>query len=321
MKLLHIGFTVCLSTSGFSIAQSSIDAYPDYFLGKNGWVVSKQDYTEIVRFRDVKSDWPQAHFDFMSKVVKSLEGKGIKVIIAVIPQRLNVYPQMLPKDLYLSFTKDKTSYENLMPEIRLRGMHTADLLNAITRSPYYSSDAATYFRFEAHWNFYGAYAGAGEVYRQIKQTFGDLKLPMKKYELKILEPVPRKDTYWLSNLPKDVQPTVHPDYDVPYTLTLTSDQSALLGDDIPAVTIVGTSFTGYGFRQSLMYYLKADILDASLPGKGMWTPMAQYIKSDAYNKTHPKLIVWEMPEYILENYPMPTDDEYKIFSSILGISK
>jgi len=70
-----------------------------------------------------------------------------------------------------------------------------------------------------------------------------------------------------------------------------------------------------------MFDLQSDVLDQSLPGKGMWTPMAQYLTSAAFKNTPPKLIVWEMPEYILDNYPMPTDDEYTIFSTVLGVKK
>jgi SGNH hydrolase-like domain, acetyltransferase AlgX len=305
---------IILSSSAIA---ASIDSYPDYFLGKNGWVVSKLDYTEIVRFRDVKSSWPQLHFDTMDKIVKGLESKGIKVVIAVVPQRLNVYPQMLPDDLYSDFIKEKTSYENILPEITSRGMKTVDFLTAIKSSKYYSSEAATYYRFEAHWNFYGANAAATAVAKAVKTNFGNLKLRKANYTILASPPVSKKETFWLNNLPKDVQSKVHPDYEIPYTLKNTEAQADLLGDNIPDVTIVGTSFTGYGFRQSLMATLKTDILDASMSGKGMWTPMVEYLKSGSFKKRPPKLLIWETPEIILANYPMPTKEEMAVLSNYI----
>lgn len=304
-----------------SLAESAIDKYPEYFLGKNGWIVSKLDYTDIVKLRDVKSGWPQAHFDLAAKVVKGLESKGIKVVMAIVPQRLNVYPQVLPDDLYKDFMNTSNSYTNLLPEIFSRSIVTVDLLKTIKSSNIYNSKPAAYYRLEPHWSFNGASTAAKAIADLTKSRFPDLKLPVKKYILKVAAAKPRKDTYWLSNLSKDVQSTVPLDLEVPYTVTASSSSSSLLEDVVPAVTIVGTSFTGYGFKQALLAYLSTDILDASLPGKGMWTPMTQYVSSPAFIKNPPKLIVWEMPEYILSNYPLPTDDEYKILKNTLDVEK
>lgn len=322
MKILSYSLSVCLLLACASRAESTIDKYPEYFLGKNGWVISKIDYTDIVRLRDVKSSWPQSHFDLAAKVVKSLESKGIKVVMAIVPQRLNVYPQILPDELYKDFTATTSSYSNLLPEIISRDIKTVDLLKIIKNAKSYASTPAAYYRLEPHWSFNGASAAAKAIADLTKSSFPDLKLPVKKYILKILPATPRKDIYWLNNFPKDVQATVPMDMEVPYTITAPpASSSALLGEAVPAVTIVGTSFTGYGFKQALLVDLSTDILDASLPGKGMWTPMTQYINSPAFIKNPPKLIVWEMPEYILSNYPLPNDDEYKILKDRLGVVK
>jgi alginate O-acetyltransferase complex protein AlgJ len=311
-----------MSASGFAYSAAAIESYPEYFLGKNGWVIPKLDYTDITRLRDVKASWPQLHFDFLSQTVKALESKNIRVVLAIVPQRLNVYPQMLPDDLYSDFTKSSTSYENLLPEISQRGMPAIDLLKSIRSSKYYSSNAATYYRFEAHWNLYGASAAAKSIADYVKTNFKNLKLPQKKYTLVMEKPIKRMDKYWLDALPKNIQAAVPPDFEIPYKITSpNSKSSGLLADTIPSVTIVGTSFTGYGFKQTLGVYLQADILDQSLAGKGMWTPMAKYLNSDSFKKSPPKLIVWEMPEYILLNYPMPTDDEYAVFRNVLNVNK
>lgn len=316
-SLLILSFLFCTS-----LAESNIDKYPEYFLGKNGWVVSKLDYTDIVKLRDVKSGWPQTHFDLAAKVVKSLESKGIKVIMAIVPQRLNVYPQILPDDLFTDFTATTDSYSNLMPEILRRDIKTVDLLKVIKSSNAYNSKLGTYYRLEPHWSFNGASVAAKAIADLTKSSFPDLKLPIKKYVLKISPTIPRKDIFWLKNFPKNIQATVPMDLEIPYTVTAPVDSSsALLEESAPAVTIVGTSFTGYGFKQALLVDLSTDILDVSLPGKGMWTPMTQYIDSPAFLKNKPKLIIWEMPEYILSNYPLPTESEYKVLKVVLGVEK
>jgi len=168
--------------------QAPIDSYPDYFLGKDGWVVSKLDYVDIVRFRDVKNDWQQKHYDLTQRIIKGLEARKINVIIAVVPQRLNVYPQMLPEDLLAQFDSSEISYPQSLSELRRRGLIASDLLTAIKASKFYNTNAATYYRFEAHWNFYGASAGADEVSKDITRTFPTLRLTPKRFLLDVGNP-------------------------------------------------------------------------------------------------------------------------------------
>jgi SGNH hydrolase-like domain, acetyltransferase AlgX len=312
-----LGIVLALSSQ---VGASPIDKYPEYFLGKQGWIVSKLDYTDIMRFRDVKSSWPQIHFNTLKNMISALKSKGIEVFVVVVPQRLNVYPQMLPDDLKQEFTSSGTSYQNILPEVKSRGIHTVDILKAIQSSPHYADSTATYYRFEAHWNAYGSAAAAAVTAQQIKATFGKLKFPKTDFKLSVAKPVNRKDTFWLDKLSKAEQAKKPVDYEVPFKLTPAQASGDLLGNRTPAITIVGTSFTAYGFKQALMANLKTDMLDVSLGGKGMWTPMAQYLKSSNFKAHPPKLIIWEMPEYILANYPMPTKEEYQVFKSTLGVN-
>lgn len=290
-------------------AEGAIDKYPEYFQGKNGWVFAKQDYIDLQKIKDIKFFWYQIHFDMVKRITEGLEKRGITTVIVPIPHRTNVYPQTLPDDLYREYTVKEDTYSLTLKELDARNIKYVDVLSPLKNSSYYSKPEGVYYRLEPHWNAYGAILSAKTVAEKVKGLYNISKLPKIPFKIAFGILKTREDVFWRNNLPKGEQAKIKPDIEVPYTLSGKSATTSLLTDIVPAVTLIGTSFTGYGFISGLKSGLQTDVLDQSLPGKGMWTPMIEYLRSNNFKKSPPKIIVWEVPETILNNYPMPTDED------------
>lgn len=321
-KIRTAAVTAYIAISASSAyADGAIDKYPEYFQGKNGWVFAKQDYIDLQKMKDVKFFWYQIHFDMVKRITEGLEKRGITVIVAPIPHRTNVYPQALPEDLYAEYTAKENSYSLTLKELEARNIKYADVLSPLKNSIYYGKPEGVYYRLEPHWNAYGAVLAAKTVAESIKKLSNTSKLPKTPFKLTFGTMKTRDDTFWRNNLPKAEQAKIKPDIEIPYTLKGTSSSTSLLSNVVPAVTLVGTSFTGYGFISGLKSGLQTDVLDQSLPGKGMWTPMVEYLKSNNFKNSPPKILVWEVPETVLNNYPMPTDDDKVTLDLLFPVAK
>jgi len=71
----------------------------------------------------------------------------------------------------------------------------------------------------------------------------------------------------------------------------------------PQITLVGTSHSGknYNFAGFLEQEIGADILNVAFPGGGLEGSMIQYLGSDEFQKTPPKILIWEFsPLYRLD---------------------
>jgi alginate O-acetyltransferase complex protein AlgJ len=47
--------------------------------------------------------------------------------------------------------------------------------------------------------------------------------------------------------------------------------------------------------------LGRDVLNVAAEGKGPFQPMSDYLRSDTFKSTPPKLVVWEIPERFVDD--------------------
>ena len=81
-----------------------------------------------------------------------------------------------------------------------------------------------------------------------------------------------------------------------------SDDSDLFGDaDLPNIVLVGTSFSRTsGFVPFLDFALNTRVASFARDGGGFSTSLLNYLKSPTFKETPPKLIIWEIPERVLQ---------------------
>ena len=81
-----------------------------------------------------------------------------------------------------------------------------------------------------------------------------------------------------------------------------SDDSDLFGDaDLPNIALVGTSFSRTSdFVPFLDYALHTRVASFARDGGGFSTSLLNFLKSPTFKETPPKLIIWEIPERVLQ---------------------
>ena len=81
-----------------------------------------------------------------------------------------------------------------------------------------------------------------------------------------------------------------------------SDDSDLFGDaDLPNIALVGTSFSRTSdFVPFLDYALRTRVASFARDGGGFSTSLLSFLKSPTFKETPPKLIIWEIPERVLQ---------------------
>ncbi len=81
-----------------------------------------------------------------------------------------------------------------------------------------------------------------------------------------------------------------------------SDDSDLFGDaDLPNIALVGTSFSRTsGFVPFLDFALRTRVASFARDGGGFSTSLLSFLKSPTFKETPPKLIIWEIPERVLQ---------------------
>lgn len=200
---------------------------------------------------------------------------------------------------------------------KLQGLHVTDLLAAyrgIRDQLYYSTDT--------HWNQTGAAIAAAALAaaedapiardRPFKTTFGpDAPRAGDLLRLMSLDHVP--------DLPIKLRPL--PDHERPATtaeVNPPADTGDLLGDaPVPEVALVGSSYSvNANFLGALEEALSAPVAQFAEAGGAFWGSARDYFRSPAFRETPPKLIVWEIPERVV-NQPIG-DEEAKFLANWRG---
>ena len=82
--------------------------------------------------------------------------------------------------------------------------------------------------------------------------------------------------------------------------------------------MIGTSFSAevskHAFPDNLQVALQSPVANVSIPGGGIATSAGAYFTSDAFQENQPKLIIWEVPEYIYRT----ATDKVRNLSTTLG---
>jgi alginate O-acetyltransferase complex protein AlgJ len=170
-----------------------------------------------------------------------------------------------------------------------------------------------YYRTDTHWNQDGAAIAAAAVAsatdapidrsHPYKTVYGpEQKRPGDLLRLMSLDHVPDL-AIKLRPLPDSEQPATTTEVNPP-------EQSGSLLDDapVPEVVLIGSSYSLNGnFLGALEQALAAPIGQFAQAGGAFWGSARDYFKSEAFHETPPKLVIWEIPERVV-NQPIGDDE-------------
>ncbi len=251
------------------------------------------------------------------KVQKTLAAKGIKLLVVVVPDKTRIEASQL--GLLHRPARYAPRVSQWVGELKLAGVETLDLTD--TLSAFKQKNGAAFLKSDSHWTEQGAEAAArsvsAEVVRlKIVATPAQDLIVDKRIELNRPGDLIRlAGVEWLfdalqpqQDLAQETTFKVGSQLQDKGKLGTASVSSAsaqtddLFGDaDLPNVVVIGTSFSRTSnFVSFIEKELKAKIANLARNGGDFSGAMNTYLSSVAFKKTPPKLVIWEIPERVLQ---------------------
>ena len=245
-------------------------------------------------------DTTPAGYKRMQQLHDAFKSKGVELVVVYQPTRGLVNRNKLNPAEKASFDFDKAlgNYKTMLGRFAKMGYVVPDL-SPLTNEQLPDELPAHdfYFRGDQHWTPYGAQRTAKIVAAKVKQMPEYAEIPKREFETKRSGRMGKTGT--LHNMAGQLCGT---SYAIQYMDQFTTEPKGEAGDgDLfgdsgnPQITLVGTSHSGknYNFAGFLEEEIGADILNVAFPGGGLEGSMLQYLGSDEFQKSPPKILIWE----------------------------
>lgn len=245
--------------------------------------------------------------EFIGRINRVLAKQNIQLTVVIVPSVRRIYPEKLPNS-FKTTEELQGLYSHVLEKLRTDGVFSPDLQAAFLQAKSRAgNEFPLYMRQDNHWSTVGAFEAAKVIAASMgaKWTSSLKELREHKSSYEWLTPVLYEGNFY-RNLSKENQMKIVQEQHRPIKYNQ-QDAGNLLGDDTPGITLVGTSFSHlkeFAFSNGLAHFLKRDVLNAAESGKSFWTPLLDYLSSDAYANTPPKMLIWEIPEdHLAPGYP------------------
>ena len=251
--------------------------------GKDGWLFTAEEARPLMK------DLTQS-LDQITVIRRQLAELGATLVIVPVPAKMDVEaaqagaPELSAplKDLYAGF---------------LNGLQRANIEVVDTRPALLNLGQNAFFATDTHWTVEGAKAVAAAVAASDLIALGQTEMTLKTLPAKTMagDLVSYVTTDTLAPLVG-----LAPEYVAPYQVSpvATADLGDLFGPQVIDIVLVGTSYSAnpdWSFVEALKLSLKSDVLNAAAQGLGPVQPMVDYLASDAFQETPPKVVIWEFP--------------------------
>jgi alginate biosynthesis protein AlgX len=263
-----------------------LESFTTLTQGKDGWLFRSDDlrttfgpdaegYRELKRFRD------------------ALKRRGVDLVTVYQPTRGMLHRDKLPRAAAKSYNVDlaKFSYALTLQRFRNIGLVAPDLTRVVNEP----SNEPYFFRGDHHWTPAGSRRTAEVVADAIKQLASYKAMQKTKFTTERTGILMKKGTMY-----KAAYLICGAGYAEQYVerfSTSAEQGSDLFGEsEIPPITLVGTSNSdsAYNFAGFLSEFLGVDVLNAAIAGGRHDGALLQYLPSDEFQKTPPKIMVWEL---------------------------
>ena len=289
-------------------AASDISAYNTSYLknfnilvdGKDGWLFrSEAELPE--QFGPSPEGLKELHR--FARYLK--QTTGTELVLVYQPTKGLVHPDKLPDNnpMPYSWPFARTNYVAALDRFRSAGLVVPDLSPLLGEE---GKEHAYYFKRDHHWTPYGARRTARIVADRIKQMPVYDTLEKQHFETRRVGLIRKEGS---------LQDAAHRicgqtwsnqyvnEFETHKVDAVDSDEaSALFGDDsLPPITLVGTSNSkgaeNYNFAGDLEEMLGVEILNVAIAGGSYDGSIFEYLMSDNFRESPPKILLWEVPAY------------------------
>jgi alginate O-acetyltransferase complex protein AlgJ len=286
---------------------------PSLSIGKDSFVFDKlEDFREYGAGAQRRTD---RELEIIGQINRALAGRNVQLAMVFVPSVMRVYEDRLPSTFRLTDTL-RGLYSHSLDRLRADRVFVPDLNAAFLKARGATGgadaqgqqhDFPLFMRQDNHWSTLGAMLAAETVAASIKTELRPRLDGLRELNSSVewREPIPFVGNYY-RNLSTEDRAKIVQDRLRPVAFTRDAD-GELLGDETPRIALTGSSFSHqkeFGFSEALSHFLRRDVLNASESGKGFWTPLRDYLASDAFQQHPPTLLIWEMPEdHLAPGYP------------------
>lgn len=230
-------------------------------------------------------------------VQRLLAARGIHLVVAITPDKSRIKADALCRVVRPDSLAGR--FDAFAAGLSAAGIDTVDL-----RATLSAAAEGGYYRTDTHWSEAGARAAAEAIARHL-ETEG--KAPARGADVPIVAGEVKErvgDLIRLAGL-DGVSPPLRPEGDIVATSTITLP--AIVADDLfgdmagPPVAVIGSSYARTAnFIGFLAAALAVPVADMAREGAGFAGAAVPYFADGAFTATPPQVVVWEIPERILD---------------------
>lgn len=262
-------------------------------VGRDDWLF----LTDELRFHEGAKANLAARVELLHSASAALERRGVRLVVALVPDKARVYPEHLPGGFP---DYNRSRYREALGALQARGVSVVDLLGPLA---FAAKNGEVYYRSDTHWNQTGAQAAAAAIATEVRRlglALAETEFATEKSGAEKERPGDLIRLMGLENAPNALRP--QPDRETPLTTRQTSADSSnsLFGDVSVEVVLTGTSYSLRGnFHGFLQQTLAAQVLNTAKDGGGFLEAATEYLKDEAFRTSPPRVLIWEVPERFL----------------------
>ena len=258
-------------------------------LGKNGWLFLT---TEVYSY---PKDADSRILDKLVIINRYLKSKGVNVIFTLIPTKYDMYGEYDGSGIVVS----KEKYDIFKKKFEESGLNYVDARSLLNTGK--DEGKLVWMRRDIHMSPQGGELLGRGIGSYINRHFPLSLNNFKPYIISHMTVKYPVDLWqFLDERNKEL-------YDKFETITIpkvnfSGNKDTLVDDNVPKITLVGSSFSirpSDSIAVGIQEITHNDVLDVGIDGGGIWGSMDKYLSDESYKKSPPAIIVWEMPELIM----------------------
>ncbi|MGE5466867.1 MAG: alginate O-acetyltransferase AlgX-related protein [Ignavibacteria bacterium] len=291
-----------------SIAYGALgDLGPRVRAGCDGWLFLADEF----ELHPEASEARALRAGIVKRVASLLAERHIGLVVAVVPDKSRVEARHLCK--LRRPGEHAGRMERWLTDLRSLGVDAVDLAPALL-----NARDESFLRTDSHWNEAGADAAARAVAASLRanRLIATPPVGIDAARDTVAEHGDLVRVAGLEAVPGWLRPA-SPMTVVSRLPRLPAADAGDLFDDaaLPKIVLLGTSFSRNGnFVPLLERHLGAQVADASKAGGDFDGATRDYLASRAFRQTPPVLVIWEIPERVIE---MPISENERDWSAAL----
>jgi alginate biosynthesis protein AlgX len=258
--------------------------------GKEGWLFRTDDDLRVSFGPDAEGAAALKRF------ADALKRRGVALVMVYQPSRGLMHADKLPPQVRKTYSPEaaRLSYVQALARFRALGITVPQLDRLLDER-----DAADFFyRGDHHWTVAGAERTARVTADAVRAMPAFAGIPQKKFSTERAGVWAKRGT--MQKAAMQLCGNGYPDQYAPKFVTAAEGGADLFAEEgAPQVTLAGTSNSdsAYNFAGFLEQGLGVEVLNESVAGGGHEGALLQYLGGDAFQKSPPKILLWELETY------------------------